>query len=118
MNMVSKRVALALAFTGLLYCLGAPQAGAQEVALTITITIKNHRFQPAEIKAPAGKPIRLTVKNADPTPEEFESKALRVEKVIAGNSEGVFNLRPLQPGRYRFFGEYNEATAQGYLVVE
>ncbi|MDO8534863.1 MAG: cupredoxin domain-containing protein [Xanthobacteraceae bacterium] len=117
MSMVSKRAAALMAFSVLLFCCyGVPQAGAQEVALTITI--KNHRFQPAEIKAPAGKPIKLTVKNEDPTPEEFESKALRVEKVIAGNSEGVFNLRPLQPGRYRFVGEYNEATAQGHLVVE
>jgi plastocyanin len=117
MNMVSRRTAVALVLAGLLYCLGgAPQAGAQEVALTVTI--KNHRFQPAEIKAPAGKPIKLTVKNDDPTPEDVESKALRFEKMIAGNSEGVINIKPMQPGRYRFVGEYNEATAQGTLVVE
>jgi hypothetical protein len=41
-----------------------------------------------------------------------------VEKVIAGNSEATIQLRALQPGRYRFFGEFNEKTAQGVLVVE
>lgn len=91
-------------------------ASAQEIALRLTIS--NHRFQPAEIRAPAGKPIVLTVVNADATPEEFESKDLRVERVIPGKSQSLFRLRPLQPGRYRFFGEFNEATAVGYLVVE
>lgn len=82
------------------------------------LTLKDHRFQPAEIKVPAGKAVTLQVMNADPSPEEFESKTLRVEKVIAGNSEATIPLRPLKPGRYKFFGEYNEATAQGVLVAE
>jgi hypothetical protein len=86
--------------------------------VTLQLTIKNHRFQPAEVKAPAGQPLTLRVINADPTPEEFESKNLRVERVIPGNSEATFKLRPLQPGRYRFFGDFNEATANGFLVVE
>lgn len=98
-----------------------PAASLEAVAqqgTVIRLTIKDHRFQPAEVRAPAGQPITLQVVNADPTPEEFESKTLRVEKVIAGNSEARIPLRALQPGRYRFFGEFNEKTAQGVLVVE
>ena len=30
---------------------------------------------------------------------EFESKALRVEKVVAAKSEGVINVRALKPGQ-------------------
>ena len=90
---------------------------AQE-AFALETTIKNHRFEPAELRAPKGKTIKLTVKNLDPTPEEFESKMLRFEKIIAGNSEAVFNLKPQQPGRYKFFGDFHEKTAQGYLIVE
>jgi len=101
----------------LLLASGVTKVRAQET-VSLEITIKNHRFEPAELRAPKGKAIKLTVKNADPTPEEFESKVLRVEKVIAGNSEAVFNLKPQQPGRYKFFGEFHEKTAQGYLVVE
>ena len=67
---------------------------------------------------PAGKPITIRVDNQDATPEEFESKTLRIEKIIPGKSSGTFNVRALQPGRYKFFGEFNEATAQGVLVVE
>ena len=33
---------------------------------------------------------------------EFESKSLRVEKVVAAKSEGVINVRPLKPSRYEF----------------
>ena len=54
-----------------------------------TITIKDHRFTPAEIKVPANKRVTITVINDDPTPEEFDSKALKVEKVIPGKSKGV-----------------------------
>ena len=109
---ISTRAAL----LGLCLFAGLAPAAAQET--TVRLTIKGHRFEPAEVKVPAGKPITLLVRNADPTPEEFESKTLRVEKVIAGNNEATIRLRALQPGRYRFYGEFNEATAQGALVVE
>lgn len=85
---------------------------------TLDVSIKDHRFTPAELHAPADKPIILVVKNLDSTPEEFESKSLKVEKIVAGNSEITVRLRPQKPGRYRFFGEYHEDSAKGELVVE
>jgi Cupredoxin-like domain len=85
---------------------------------SLSLSIKDHRFSPAEIRAPANTAITLTVKNLDKTPEEFESKPLRVEKVIAGGGETTIRIRPLSPGKYRFFGDYNEATAEGFLIVE
>ena len=90
-------------------------AAAQQTA-TVHISVKNHRFQPAQIQAPAKVPIELHVKNLDPTPMEFESVSLRVEKVVAGNSEGIIRLRPLEPGSYNFFDDFNQAT-NGVLVV-
>jgi plastocyanin len=83
-----------------------------------TISIKDHKFEPAELKVPAGKAIKLTVKNLDKTPEEFESKPLKFEKVIAGNGTAVIRLKPLAKGSCKFFGEYHEATAQGVLIAE
>ena|SRR5262245_37063680 len=87
-------------------------------AQDFTITIKSHRFTPAEIKVPANKRVQLTVVNDDPTPEEFESREMKVEKVIPGKSKGVVRIGPLQPGRYPFFGEFNEATAKGVVIAE
>jgi hypothetical protein len=85
-------------------------------AVSVTISVKNHRFQPAEIHAPAKVPIELRVKNLDPTPMEFESVSLRVEKVVTGNSEGIIRLRPLEPGSYNFFDDFHQET-NGVLVV-
>lgn len=83
-----------------------------------TLIIKDHRFQPAELNVPAGKKIKLSVENKDTTPEEFESHPLNREKVIAGNSTATIYIGPLEPGRYPFFGEFNEATAQGVIVAK
>jgi hypothetical protein len=83
-----------------------------------TVTIKNHRFTPTELKVPANKRVAVTVINDDATPEEFESSAMKVEKVIAGKSKGVVRIGPLKPGRYHFVGEFHEATAKGVVIAE
>lgn len=85
---------------------------------SLEVSIKDHRFTPAELHAPADKPIVIVVKNLDSTPEEFESKALKIEKVVAGSAEITVRVRPLKAGSYKFVGEYHESTAKGVLVVE
>ena len=82
------------------------------------LTIKDHRFTPTEIKIPANKRVQITVVNDDPTPEEFESHEMKVEKVIPGKSKAVVRVGPLKPGRYPFVGEFHEATAKGTLIAE
>ena len=84
--------------------------------VTITITIKDRKFDPAEVHAPAGKPIALSVKNLDSIAAEFESEALHVEKVVPPGREAVVRIRPLEPGQYNFFDDFHRAT-QGILVV-
>jgi plastocyanin len=93
-------------------------AGMARADDAITITIKDHKFTPIEVKIPAGKRVEVTVVNDDPTPEEFESKAMKVEKVIPGKSKATIRIGPLEKGRYKFFGEFHEKTAQGFVVVE
>ena len=83
-----------------------------------TIVIKDHRFTPAELKVPAGQRVKLVVDNQDPTPEEFESHSMNREKVIPGGKKASIFIGPLKPGRYNFFGEYNEKTAQGVVIAE
>jgi plastocyanin len=84
----------------------------------IAVTIKDHRFTPSEIHVPAGKTAVLEIRNEDATAEEFDSRALKVEKVIAAGRSGTVRLRPLGPGRYPFVGEYHEKTAQGVVVAD
>jgi plastocyanin len=97
--------------------IGCASARAEE-PYAASITIRDHRFEPTEIHVPAGKRISLTVINADPMSEEFDSTALKVEKVIAGKSQGVVHISPLSPGHYDFIGEYHEDTAKGQVIAE
>ena len=96
--------------------LAAPTARADDPEYQLTI--RNHRFEPAEVKIPAGKRVSIVVVNDDPTPEEFEGSALKVEKVIPGKSKALVRIGPLAKGRYEFIGEFNQATAKGVVIAE
>ncbi len=74
-------------------------------------------FQPSQVSAPADRPVVFRVKNLDGKAMEFESKSLRVEKVVAAKSEGIINVRALKPGRYEFYDDFNE-KARGVLTVQ
>jgi Cupredoxin-like domain len=85
---------------------------------TVELTIRNHQFEPAEVQVPVNTKVKLVIKNADTTPEEFESVKLRREKVVAGGQEIIVYVGPLAPGTYEFFGDFNPKTARGHLVAK
>lgn len=91
---------------------------AQAADLEFKLSIRDHRFEPAELRIPAGQKVKLIVHNQDATPEEFESHELNREKVIAPGSKVSIYIGPLAPGRYPFFGEFHEKTARGAVVAE
>jgi plastocyanin len=84
----------------------------------IALTIEQHRFQPEEIRVKAGAPFVLVITNKDATSEEFESKDLRLEKVIPAGKTLRLRLPALKTGTYGFVGEYHEQTAKGRIVAE
>jgi hypothetical protein len=81
------------------------------------LTLRNHRFVPAQLVVPANVKFKLVVVNEDPTPEEFESHELNREKIVTGKGKITVFLGPLKAGRYPFFGEFHMATAQGSLLA-
>ena len=83
-----------------------------------TITIREHKFDPAELKVPAGQKIKLLIVNMDDSAEEFESNELNREKIVAPKGRITVFVGPLEPGRYPFFGEFHMDTAQGALIAE
>ena len=105
---------LFLVFASLLFFSFSFALADQEVQLTI----KDNRFIPEEIKVKADTKIKLIIKNEDKTAEEFESAALRQEKIIRGGGSITLNIRPLKPGTYEFMGEFHPETARGRLIVE
>ena len=98
----------------LLLTLGILPAAAQE---SVSVTIKNKHFSPSTLHASANKPIKITVHNADKAAAEFESRTLRVEKVVPAGGTVVINVKPLVPGRYGFFDDFNTSN-QGVLIAQ
>jgi Cupredoxin-like domain len=103
-------------FTLLLFSLTAMQAFAANDELTLLI--ENHKFQPAELRIPANTKIKLVIENRDATAEEFESHALNREKLVPAKGKATIYVGPIAAGRYPFFGDFNQSTAQGVLIVE
>ena len=98
----------------LLSLLAAAIGHAEDAALSVSE--KNHQFQPPQLAARANVPISIRVRNLDPDRMEFESTNPSVEKVIGGKSEAVISLRPLAPGRYEFYDDFNQQATM-ILVV-
>lgn len=104
---------MAIAFT----CMMSAVVYAADVP-EYTIILKEHKFDPAVVEVPADTKVKLIVKNEDATPAEFESDDFKREKIIQGNAQGIILVGPLKAGEYKFFDEFNEATAQGVLVAK
>lgn len=109
------RFALPIAACALFAAVATPAFASEE---TVTIVIKDHKFDPAEVKVPAGKRIIFIVDNQDPSSEEFESGPMKFEKIIGPKKKMRVFAGPLEPGRYNFFGEFHQETAQGTVIVE
>lgn len=94
---------------------GARPANAEDT-VTLSITLQNHQFAPAELHAPPGQEIAIHVKNLNDIVSEFESGDLHFEKIVPAGAEAVVYVHPLRPGRYNFYDDFHHAT-QGYLIV-
>jgi plastocyanin len=94
---------------------GAGKARADD-AVSLSITIKDHQFDPTELHAPPGQTIAIHVKNLNTIVSEFESSDLHFEKIVPVGSEATVYVRPQQPGRYNFYDDFHHDT-QGFLVV-
>jgi hypothetical protein len=83
----------------------------------IELSVKDHKFAPAELKAVAGNAIVLKIRNLDATPIEFESMSLEFEVVVKSNTELLVKVKPQKPGNYLFFDDLHQ-EAKGTLVVK
>jgi hypothetical protein len=83
----------------------------------VTLTLKDHRFTPDQVTAPAGERFRIEVSNQDATPSEFESSDLRIEKIVVAGGRISVMAGPLKPGAYKFFDDYHPDSAIGTLTV-
>jgi len=85
--------------------------------LEVKIIIKDHRFIPDIVEVPTSTKIRLIIHNEDDTVEEFESHDLHRERIVMPHESLNIILAPLAPGKYEFFGDFHQDTAQGAIIV-
>ena len=111
MNRIFWLPALMLAFSGLA---SGVALGADTPAV---ITIHNGKFEPSELRLPAGVRSRITVRNQDAFPAEFESIPLSREVVVPPRGEVSFFVGPAAVGRYEYFNDFNH-DMKGTVVLE
>ena len=90
---------------------------AQELP-TFKLVARDGKWFPEVLEIPANTRFRLEITNQNPGPEEFESKELHKELVLAPGVTRVLVFAPMKPGTYPFFGEFHPQTARGRIVVK
>ena len=110
-----KRAHVATVAALCVFLAGIPQARAEDV---IQLEFRDHRFVPDRLIVPANQKFRILVKNNDDAADEFESTELNREKLVPPGQTVTVFLGPLNPGEYKFFGDFHHDTAQGVLIVK
>jgi hypothetical protein len=96
--------------------LGATATALAEDLPEIAITLKDHRFTPAEVQVPTGKAVMLVVTNLDNQADEFEMHLPALEKVVPAGGTVKVRLRPLGVGSFPFFADFHRETGKGVIV--
>jgi len=86
--------------------------------LSFELSLKDHQFTPPHLTIPADKRVKLTIKNLDSTPAEFESHNFWAEKIIPGGDEVSLYVGPLKAGTYGFFDDFHASQTKGTLIVK
>jgi len=85
---------------------------------TFKLVARDGKWFPEVLEVPANTRFRLEITNQNAGPEEFESKELHKELVLAPGVTRVLVFAPMKPGTYPFFGEFHPQTARGRIVVK
>ncbi len=82
------------------------------------LTLKDNHFSPKDLTIPVGQKVKITVKNQDATPAEFESSDLNREKVVGANGEIIVFIGPLDAGTYGYFDDFHRDTTIGTITAK
>jgi hypothetical protein len=96
----------------------AATAAHAEDETVLRIEFQDGKVMPARIEAPAKTRLKLDLVNLGDTPAEFESKPLRLERVLAPKGHGTLIIRTLDPGEYEFFDDFHPDAAPATIVVK
>lgn len=95
----------------------AAVATAQDLPV-FQIVMKDGHFSPERLEVPAGKRLKLVLKNEGRGPAEFENLSMHIEKVLAPGVTSFVVLHGLKPGEYRFVDEFRPGGGSVTLVAK
>ncbi len=117
MTGMRKFAALALSASFTVSLAGVATMAHAEDLPTFKLEMTDGKLNPARIEVPAGKRIKIEVRNTGKGAAEFESVQLRKEKVLAPGADSFVVIAPLDPGEYKFFDDFHQ-QAQGVIVAK
>ena len=85
---------------------------------TFKLVARDGKWFPEVLDVPANTRFRLEITNQNAGPEEFESKELHKELVLAPGVSRVLVFAPMKPGTYPFIGDFHPQTARGRILVK
>jgi len=102
----------------LLMGIGLAGAAGTAAADVIELSISGHKFTSADVTVPANQKFQIKVTNNDPSPAEFESHDLKVEKIVVPGGTVTVTAGPLKPGTYEFVDDYHPDDAKGTVTAK
>lgn len=102
------------AVLGLYLSFGPTYAGELPV---FEIVARDGKLLPPQIEVPAGKRLKLAIRNEGSGPIEFENLDLRVEKVLAPGASSFVVTPPLKPGIHAFVDDFHPDTGKTQLIA-
>ena len=108
---------LAILATGSLLSGPGREARAEELP-AFAVAARGGRFVPERLEVPAGTRVKLTLRNEDARPVEFENETMHIEKVLAPGAASFVVLPRLKPGQYVFIDEFNPGRGAVTVVAK
>lgn len=93
-------------------------AATAEALPSFAVVVRDGVFMPKRIEVPAGRRVKLLLRNEGPGPLEFENDEMHIEKILAAGAESFVVLPRLAPGEYSFVDEFNIATGELGIVAK
>ncbi|MGV8843425.1 MAG: cupredoxin domain-containing protein [Pseudomonas sp.] len=100
----------------LLLTLGLPTQAAS--LPSYELVMQDGHFSPQHIEVAAGQRFKIVLHNQGQGPAEFESKPLRVEKVLSPGVQSFVVIHPLRPGQYSFFDDFHLELPAGSIIAK
>ena len=89
-----------MAASGIVHLVGLGSLSADERAGAVRLEMRGTRFEPVDLRAPAGQPVRLAVKNRDLIAHRFVVEPLGVDVDFIPGTERIVELPAMDTGTY------------------